>query len=81
MWKYDLRDWHEDTGLSHEEWLRQLWAEGWEPEWYSPGGSRIEVSGRMVIRHAVKRWAGRPEDKPRPPLTSKAVEQAPYGPP
>ncbi len=57
VWKYDVRDWHESTGLSHEEWLLQLRAEGWELELPDyPEGSRIELDGRMVTRHAVKRW-------------------------
>jgi hypothetical protein len=41
----------------------------------------IELNGRMVRRHAVKRWAGRPEEQPRPPLSSRTIEQLPYGPP
>jgi hypothetical protein len=63
----------------HEEWLLLLRAEGWEPEWYSRGGTPIELNGRMAVRHAMKRWAGRPEDKPRPPMSSRTVSRCPTG--
>ncbi len=37
VWKYDLKDWHPDIDLPHEEWCRQLREAGREPEWLSRG--------------------------------------------
>jgi hypothetical protein len=57
VWKYDLRDWHEGLGIPLEQWWADLLADGWEPNdphWTE--GSVIELNGRMVRRHAVKRW-------------------------
>jgi len=57
VWKYDLRDWHEGLGMPHEQWWADVLAEGWEPEYPDwREGSLIELNGRMVRRHSVKRW-------------------------
>jgi hypothetical protein len=50
MWKYDLADWHEGLGLSHEQSWGHLLADGWEPDGpESVEGSVIELNGRRVL--------------------------------
>ena len=50
MWKYDLADWHEGLGQSHEQSWGHLLADGWEPDGpESVEGSVIELNGRRVL--------------------------------
>jgi hypothetical protein len=53
----NLKDWHPDTGLTHEQWWAGLLAQGWELGY--PGleeGTVFELNGRTVRRHSIKRY-------------------------
>jgi hypothetical protein len=57
VWRYALKDWHPDSGLTLEEWRAELAAEGWEPELPELAeGAGLVHEDRTVRRHAVRRW-------------------------
>ncbi len=45
-----MRDWTPELGEG-DEWLAQLAAEGWVPEYGA--GVRVRVNGRDVVRYAL----------------------------